>query len=127
VVYIFLNLFIAIVVDTYCGMEAAFRLPIKPSDIDAFVEIWKKYDRSASSYISTKDLEPLLKELAESETDFFTYNKEQMVDHEYRNNYIKNLEIPCYNKFSNYMFYDVLVLVCRDNCMMAFYPKAKQL
>jgi hypothetical protein len=99
VCYIFLNLFIAIVVDTYCGMEAAFRLPVKPSDIDAFVEIWKNYDTNADSYILTQDLGPFLKDLAESETDFFTYNKAQMMDPVYRNEFIKNLEIPVHNKF----------------------------
>jgi hypothetical protein len=37
VAYIFLNLFIAIVVDTYLGMSDAFSLPVKPCDIEIFV------------------------------------------------------------------------------------------
>jgi hypothetical protein len=51
VCYIFLNLFIAIVVDTYCAMDSAFRLPITTRDIDMFVNIWKKYDHDATGYI----------------------------------------------------------------------------
>jgi Ca2+-binding EF-hand superfamily protein len=80
-------------------MEAAFRLPIKPSDIEAFVEIWKKYDPSAEGFIKTQDFGTFLKELAKSETNFFSYNHDQMTSEEYREEYIKNLEIPCHKNF----------------------------
>ena len=67
-----------------------------------------------------------LKELAESDTDFFTYNKQDMMDEAYRRRYIINLEIPCHKTFKFYMFYDVLILMCRDICMREFYPKLKR-
>ena len=49
-----------------------------------------------------------------------------MIGEEYRRNYIKNLEIPCHKTFKCYMFYDVLILMCRDICMMEFYPKLRK-
>ena len=38
---VFLNLFIAIVVDTFIAMKNAFDLPIKQMDINMFIELWK--------------------------------------------------------------------------------------
>ena len=37
---VFLNLFIAIVVDTFIAMKNAYDLPVKQNDIDTFVECW---------------------------------------------------------------------------------------
>jgi hypothetical protein len=78
VAYIFLNLFIAIVVDTYLGMSNAFNLPIKPCDVEIFVLLWSTYDPSARGFIAIQDLPKLLKDLDESETDFFTYIPDQI-------------------------------------------------
>jgi hypothetical protein len=78
VAYIFLNLFIAIVVDTYIGMANAFSLPIKPLDIAIFVDLWSQYDPSARGFIKIYDLPKLLRDLDESETDFFTYIPNQI-------------------------------------------------
>jgi hypothetical protein len=78
VAYIFLNLFIAIVVDTYLGMSNAFNLPIKPCDVEIFVLLWSTYDPTARGFIAIQDLPKLLKDLDESETDFFTYIPDQI-------------------------------------------------
>ena len=51
VAQIFLNLFIAIVVDTFIGQTAAFSLPIKQNDIDTFVEQWSYFDADATGFI----------------------------------------------------------------------------
>jgi len=37
---VFLNLFIAIVVDTFIAMKNAYDLPIRQTDIEVFTEIW---------------------------------------------------------------------------------------
>jgi hypothetical protein len=101
-------------------------LPIKPNDVDGFIKCWQKYDEDATGYIKTGDFSSFLKNLAESDTEFFTYNKEDMMNEKIRRNYIKNLEIPSHKVFTTYMFYDVLVLMCRDICMLAWYPKIRQ-
>ena len=38
---VFLNLFIAIVVDTFIFMKNSFDLPITQKDIDTFVDLWE--------------------------------------------------------------------------------------
>lgn len=99
VCYVFLNLFIAIVVDTYCAMGAAFGLPVTMAGIEEFVELWKAYDPDATGYIAERDLSCLLRDLAASDSDFFNYNKSQMLDEDYRAKYIRDWEVPCYKHF----------------------------
>ena len=38
---------------------------------------------------------------------------------------MRDLDLPCYKNFLQYSFYDVLIFMCRDSCMMALYPKKK--
>jgi hypothetical protein len=99
VCYVFLNLFIAIVVDTYCAMGEAFGLPVTMAGIEEFVQIWKTYDPNATGYIGVQDLSALLKDLAESDTVFFNYSKAQMLEDDYRAKYIRDWELPCYKNF----------------------------
>lgn len=81
---VFLNLFIAIVVDTFISMKTQFDLPVCQNDIDTFIECWKKYDPLATGYIDWRHLEPLLIELHESETSFFAEDPEQIMDKQMR-------------------------------------------
>ena len=37
---VFLNIFIAIIIDSFAGQADAFNLPVKQAEIDQFVEIW---------------------------------------------------------------------------------------
>lgn len=73
---IFLNLFIAIIVDTFIAQTAAFTLPVKKLDVEIFVTCWKKYDSNATGYISWKDFDDFIVDLNESEADFFKLNEE---------------------------------------------------
>jgi hypothetical protein len=126
VAYIFLNLFIAIVVDTYLAMSDAFNLPVKQCDVDMFVELWSNYDKKATGFISWRDFDSLLIDLEQSDTEFFQHIPDHITDDEKRKKYITSLELPAYNKLSDYSFHDVLVLMCRENCMYALYPEAKK-
>jgi len=38
---IFLNLFVAIIIDSFMGQSDAFSLPVTQNDIDEFLEVWK--------------------------------------------------------------------------------------
>ena len=48
---IFLNLFIAIIIDSFLGQSDAFSLPVTQLDIDEFREVWKEFDHDAVGYI----------------------------------------------------------------------------
>lgn len=70
---IFLNLFVAIVIDSFAAQAKAFDLPIQPVDFENFVEVWKGYDPEATGFIEVGDLDQLLVELATNypESNFF--------------------------------------------------------
>lgn len=68
---VFLNLFIAIVVDTFVSMKQEHDLPVTQMDVDTFVEIWGKYDSFGTSYINWRELEDFLIDLHQSDTSFF--------------------------------------------------------
>lgn len=65
----FLNIFIAIILDSFAGQAGAFALPVNQNSIDSFVVLWskKEYDPHAVGYITPTQLEQLLIDLAESE------------------------------------------------------------
>lgn len=73
---VFLNLFIAIVVDTFIGVKLQYDLPINQADVDAFVTMWQQYDPLGTGYIAWRDLESLFIDLCESNTDFFSDDPE---------------------------------------------------
>ena len=63
---IFVNLFIAIIIDAFLGQSNQFNLPIEPYSLYEFVNIWAKYDPEATGFISIHDLEPFIIDLANS-------------------------------------------------------------
>jgi len=120
---IFLNLFIAIVVDTFIGQAAAFSLPIKQNDIDEFIEIWRKYDPEATGYIPWRDIDAFIRDLNTEQADFFKINRDEISNYIKRRAFIMNMEIPIYDGFKHFMFYDIIQLVCRHASQMKFYSE----
>ena len=67
---------------------------MKQFDIDAFVEVWRKYDPLGSGYIHWKDIEEMLLDLHEEDTSFFEIDPEQITNTEMLRNLIIFLEFP---------------------------------
>ena len=63
---IFVNLFVAIIIDTFLGQTDHFKLPVQKYSIQEFVVLWSKYDPDATGFIRIQDLEKLLMDLAKS-------------------------------------------------------------
>ena len=72
---IFLNLFIAIIIDSFLGQSDAFALPVNQNDIDEFVDTWKEFDPSARGYIEAHDLEPFIVKLADQPCELIPNRK----------------------------------------------------
>jgi hypothetical protein len=68
---IFLNLFIAILVDSFVGTSESFKLPVKQNDFDHFITLWAELDPDATGFIRIYQLNKLLKDLAFTDADFF--------------------------------------------------------
>ena len=60
---IFLNLFVAIVVDSFLSQTQAIDLPVQPRDIEMFVETWKDFDNEAKGHICCHKIQPFIDKL----------------------------------------------------------------
>jgi len=66
---VFLNLFIAIIIDAFFGQTDIANIPVKEENIKGFQNIWSKYDHLATQIISIKDLQRLLIDLSHAGKD----------------------------------------------------------
>ena len=124
---VFLNIFIAIIIDSFAGQADAFNLPVNQNSIDDFVDIWSRaeYDPHGTGFLDAKNLEQFIIDLAESDgADLLLVHAEKIIpdwDDEgdddnkdfdkncaRRRRYMAQLEIPMYDNFKKVMFYDVL-------------------
>jgi|Transcript_13321 hypothetical protein len=64
---VFLNLFIAIIIDAFFGQTDMASMPVKEKSIEDFQRIWSKYDHHATGYIRVGDLDKFLQELAQAD------------------------------------------------------------
>ena len=62
---IFLNLFIAIILEGYEETQEKDSRLFNQQTQDHFRQVWSKYDPDATTYIQIKDLKPLLFDLGE--------------------------------------------------------------
>ena len=60
---IYINLTIAIIVDSFTGILGPDRLPVGSELMEIFVKTWKNLDPEATFYIRLEQLEDLLKQL----------------------------------------------------------------
>jgi len=63
---VFINLFVAIIIDAFLGQTDHFNLPIQNYSIVEFVNIWAEFDPLATGYIDVTDLEQVVIRLAQS-------------------------------------------------------------
>jgi hypothetical protein len=107
---IFLNIFIAIVIDAFMNQNDAAFLPVTEQDTEAFVNAWKKFDPDATGFIETDQLELLIWELSADESCELLYLKNQMkLRPKYRRKRIADLHIPLYENLHKFNFHDVLL------------------
>ena len=113
---IFLNLFIAIIIDSFLSQSDAFSLPVTQNDIDEFTDIWREFDHDAKGYIKASELEDFIIALCETECNLISNRKLVRKDDSFRRRLIARMEIPAFNQFRNFLFYDVLVTMARLIC-----------
>ena len=63
---IFVNLFVAVIIDAFLGQTDHFNLPIHKYSVQAFVEIWSQYDPEATGYIGIDQLDAFILDLVNS-------------------------------------------------------------
>jgi len=64
---VFLNLFIAIIIDAFFGQTDLGSMPIKEKTIEDYKKIWSDFDKEASGMIPIKELENLILALSRAD------------------------------------------------------------
>ncbi len=107
---IFVNLFIAIIIDAFLGQTDHFKLPVQEFSLSEFVRLWSFYDPEATGYIKVTDLEPLISDLMQSSDgkELVVLRDRLESDPRVLRRFVTNLTIPLYKQLSHVMFYDVL-------------------
>lgn len=59
-VQVFLNLFVAVIVDSFANQSLKADLPVQAMDIEIFCEVWRDYDGEAKGFIETKHIEEFI-------------------------------------------------------------------
>ena len=82
VTFIFLNLFIAIILEGFSNTSDAEDIRIQEETIHKFKAIWMKYDPHGDGYINVNDFEELLLDLIDEEVRLKKemINKKDMFD-----------------------------------------------
>ena len=61
---IFLNLFIAVIIDAFLGQSEALGQPVNQSDINEFIEAWQDFDPDGTGSIDCFNIEKFIFKLA---------------------------------------------------------------
>ena len=102
--FIFLNLFIAIILEGFAKASVEQNIRISNHCIDAFNKAWMKYDKSASGMISDKDLMDLVLDITVEELKLFGENKHsEDKNHNILFNFHTNKAITLYTKWQRDM------------------------
>ncbi|CDW83245.1 voltage-gated ion channel superfamily [Stylonychia lemnae] len=105
VTIIFLNLFVAVILQGFSTSTDEEVLEVYKKQIEAFKKVWVKYDPNGTGYIKINDMNDLIDDV-EEETDIITVVIHK--DFSRRRFFISSLQAPCYKNFSMYYFQDIL-------------------
>jgi len=112
---IFLNLFIAIIIDSFLNQSQAYNMSVNQGDIDDFIDCWQEFDPNGHGIIQCYNLERLIVKVADKKNCRLIANKKRVMKNvTYRRKYIASLEIPSHEKFGHFLYMDVLLCMSRQ-------------
>lgn len=109
VTFISLNLFIAIIIDSFQETSLKKNLRVDEVMMKKFKEIWQQYDEEGSGFIDCKNLDAFFRELIMKDVKLIRGGEYLVRIHGEMSKFIAELHLPVYNSFQHYHFYDVLL------------------
>lgn len=96
---IFINLFVAVIIDAFLGQTDHFNLPLHNYAIEEFINIWAEFDPLATGFIDIQDLERFIVRLAEHREacELIIMHEEILKDQYTRRRFLAMLNIPTYD------------------------------
>lgn len=96
---IFINLFVAVIIDAFLGQTLQFMLPVQKYQVQQYVKIWSKFDPKATGFISITDLDEFIRILAcnQDSSGLVVLSQKVAQNHHFRRRFIGLLSIPTYD------------------------------
>lgn len=114
-VQVFLNLFVAVIVDSFGNQAAKAELPVQAMDVEIFQEVWREFDGDAKGFIKTTEIENFIIALASHNScELIMFRKRIQNKAAARRRFIAALDIPTFKNFRNILFYDVLLALIKQ-------------
>jgi len=110
---IFLNLFIAIIIDSFLGQSQAYGMPVNQADIDDFIETWQSFDPNRIGTLECHNLEKFICKLSLTKSKLIANKRRILKNVTQRRKFIASLEIPSHHDFGVFMFTDCLQCMAR--------------
>ena len=101
---IFLNLFIAIILQGFEDTQNKDNRLFNQQSLDHFRDVWAKYDPDATTFLKISRIKDMLFDLGSPLGWDVSYKDNESL----QDKFIASLDLPIYNNFSDYMFMDVL-------------------
>jgi hypothetical protein len=106
---IFLNLFIAIILDSFGDVTDQEARLLNSDMVERILESWANFDSNATGFIKVTDFEAFMRELRRP----IGWDEEDALTIEDRNKFIHELNLPIYNEMRDYQFTDVGLALCK--------------
>eukprot|EP00347_Sterkiella_histriomuscorum_P021532 403333648 len=108
VTMIFLNLFIAIILESFENVNQQEDLKIQDADLDIFQKSWLTYDTKGTGFIPIHKFENLMLDLIKQKSALIREGSNLVNDFVARRHFIEELELPTYMKMNYFNYQDIL-------------------
>jgi len=111
--FIFLNLFIAIILQGFGRTSEEDSSRINEEQIQTFQRLWLEFDPNGTGFIRIPQFDDLLIRLIEKKSNLLRYPDILKDDSQQRQLFMSELELPTYNTFRDFYFWDVLIALSK--------------
>jgi hypothetical protein len=117
---IFLNLFIAIIIEAFGDQNEIESMSLLSEDVTCFQDCWKEFDPTATGFIDCKDLEDLILMICRTDSDLIPIKRIIIRYSKARKQLIMKMKNPTFYNFTKYSYYDTLKKLAEHKCELKF-------
>ena len=104
VIVLFLNLFIAIVLESFSEMNKRESQLLSDKNMDHLRKCWAEFDGEGTYFIGIHDLIPFLTMLGEP----LGFSVQEQTSMKSQDDFMKHLALPTYHELKHFYYYDVI-------------------
>ena len=105
---IFLNLFIAIILESFENVNTQEDLKIQDSDLELFQKVWMDFDPKGTGFIEIKDFDQFILSMIANSSKLVLVHEKLHSKPTLRKKFIEELEMPTYARMTKFHYADVM-------------------